>query len=79
MANKITEENGAQPENFVFGKANYRLMIISIAVVVIGFVLMIGDTNIYDFRKTVLAPVVVLAGFALGFFAILKKSRTNTQ
>lgn len=58
---------------FVFGKSNYRLMLISIAVVTLGFILMIGDTDIYDFRKTILAPIVVLVGFAIGFFAILKK------
>lgn len=50
-------------------------MLISIAVVVIGFVLMAGDTDIYDFRKTVLAPIVVLIGFTIGFFAILKKRK----
>ncbi len=59
---------------FVFGKANYRLMLLSIAVVALGFILMIGDTDIYDFRKIVLAPAVVLIGFGIGFFAILKKS-----
>ncbi|HEY0054884.1 MAG TPA: DUF3098 domain-containing protein [Pedobacter sp.] len=59
--------------NFVFGKSNYRLLLISIAVVVLGFILMIGESDIYDFRKIVLAPIVVLAGFVIGFFAILKK------
>ena len=59
---------------FVFGRSNYRLMLISIAVVVLGFILMIGDTDIYEFRKIVLAPLVVLIGFGIGFFAILKKS-----
>jgi hypothetical protein len=61
------------PVQFVFGKSNYTLMLISIAVVALGFILMIGDTDIYDFRKIVLAPIVVLIGFAIGFFAILKK------
>lgn len=61
------------PVQFVFGKSNYRLMLISIAVVALGFILMIGDTDIYDFRKIVLAPIIVLIGFAIGFFAILKK------
>ena len=63
------------PVQFVFGKENYRLLLISIAVVALGFILMIGETNIYDFRKIVLAPIVVLIGFAIGFFAILKKSK----
>jgi hypothetical protein len=34
---------------------------------------MIGSTDIYDFRKIVLAPLVVLIGFGIGFYAILKK------
>lgn len=58
---------------FVFGKANYRLMLLSIGLVILGFILMIGETDIYDFRKTVLAPIVVLLGFGIGFYAILKK------
>ena len=60
-------------EGFVFSKNNYRLMVLSIIVVFFGFMLMIGDTNIYEFRKIVLAPIVVLIGFAIGFVAILKK------
>jgi hypothetical protein len=35
---------------------------------------MSGDTDIYNFTKIILAPIVVLIGFALGFYAILKKS-----
>lgn len=77
MAQKNIENTDAQPAAFVFGRANYRLMLISIAVVILGFILMVGETDIYDFRKTVLAPIVVLAGFALGFFAILKKHRSS--
>lgn len=74
MVQKPAKPTETKPINFVFGKSNYRLLLISIAIVVLGFILMIGDTDIYDFRKTVLAPIVVLSGFALGFVAILKKS-----
>lgn len=77
MTQKNIENSDNSNENFVFGKVNYRLMLISIALVALGFILMIGETDIYDFRKTVIAPVVVLSGFGLGFFAILKKHRTN--
>ena len=76
MAQKnIPSETKQEP--FVFGKNNYRLMISSIVIVIIGFILMIGDTDIYSFRKIILAPIVVLAGFALGFYAILKKPVPN--
>lgn len=58
----------------VFTKKNYQLLLISIAIVVVGFILMMGTTgNIYDFRRTLLAPLVVLFGFAFGIYAILKK------
>lgn len=57
----------------VFTKKNYQLLIISIAIVILGFVLMMGKTDIYDFRKTLLAPMVVLFGFGFGIYAILKK------
>lgn len=75
MAQKKSTSTATEstPIQFVFGKSNYRLMLISIAVVALGFILMIGDTDIYDFRKIVLAPIVVLIGFGIGFFAILKK------
>ncbi len=73
MAQKNTPIKESPQEDFVFGKNNYRLMLLSIIVVVFGFMLMIGDTDIYEFRKIVLAPIVVLAGFAIGFIAILKK------
>ncbi len=63
-----------KPE-FVFGKKNYTIMIIAMAIIVIGFVLMVGRTDIYDFRKTTLAPFVVLLGFGVGVFAIMKKAK----
>ena len=65
------------PIKFVFDQSNYRFFIISIAVVAFGFILMSGTTDIYSTTKIVLAPIVVLAGFALGFFAILKKPSAN--
>jgi hypothetical protein len=67
------KEGNTTPVKFVFDKSNYRLFIISIAVVILGFILMSGTTDIYSNTKIVVAPVVVLAGFALGFYAILKK------
>ncbi|MFD2286010.1 DUF3098 domain-containing protein [Pedobacter petrophilus] len=58
----------------VFTGKNYRLLLISIGIVALGFILMMGTTgDIYDFRRTLLAPIVVLSGFAFGIYAILKK------
>lgn len=73
MAFKKTTQTTNTQVQFVFGKSNYRIMLASIAVIVLGFILMMGDKDIYDFRKTVIAPIVVLAGFGIAFVSILKK------
>jgi hypothetical protein len=37
---------------------------------------MYGKEDIYDFRKTTLAPIVVIAGFVIQIVAIMKKSKS---
>lgn len=74
LEKKVTPINKESKSELVFTKKNYQLLLISIAIVVVGFILMMGTTgDIYDFRRTLLAPMVVLAGFAFGIYAILKK------
>lgn len=74
MSKKPTPSaEGQDTGGLLFNRKNYRLMLIGLAVTILGFALMYGKTDIYDFHKTVLAPIVVLAGFAVQFFAILKK------
>ncbi len=67
---------------FALQSHNYKLMLIGIGVVVIGFLLMIGggseDPNVFNeevfsFRRITLAPITVLIGYAVIFYAILKK------
>lgn len=75
MAEKqSTPVKQAEKTELVFNKKNYQLLLISIGIVVLGFILMIGkEGDIYDTRRTLLAPMVVLFGFAFGIYAILKK------
>jgi len=68
-----------QKATFVFGKLNYQLMLLSIAIVILGFILMAGKTDIYSFTKITLAPIVVVAGFALGIVAILKNPNKENK
>ena len=67
---------------FVFGKRNYRFMIIGIIFIALGFILMSGggsdDPNIfneeiYSFRRIRIAPLIVIIGFAIEIYAILTK------
>lgn len=67
-----------------FGRENFILMAVGFAIIIIGYILMSGDTNIYSFRKITLAPLVVMAGYALEVYAILKtpssrKSEAESQ
>jgi len=74
MAEKNTHPAKQEQTEMVFSKKNYRLLLISMAIVVIGFLLMIGkEGDIYDTRRTLIAPMVVLLGFGFGVYAILKK------
>ena len=84
MAQKYTRPSSAKASstdhqlvNFIYDKSNYRLLVISVAIVALGFVLMAGTTDIYSSTKIILAPIVVLAGFGLGFVALLKKPGTK--
>ena len=67
---------------FIFGKKNYLIMGIGLAVIAIGFILMSGggsdnpavfDASIFNFRRIHLAPALVLLGFDIEIYAILVK------
>ncbi|MCK9218729.1 MAG: DUF3098 domain-containing protein [Bacteroidales bacterium] len=69
---------------FAFGKENYRLMFIGLALILIGFLLMIGggsddptkfNPEIFSFRRITLAPILILAGYVVEIFAIMKKPK----
>ncbi len=71
-------------ETFLFEKKNYRLMLIGLAVIALGFILMAGggsdDPNvfneeIYNFQRIRLAPTLVLIGLAIEVYAILAKGK----
>ncbi|MFT5834291.1 MAG: hypothetical protein ACI97N_001929 [Cognaticolwellia sp.] len=78
-----TVSTTARAEDMIFGKQNYILMGAGLGLVIIGFLLMSGGSQaadswnpdeIYSFRRTVLAPIVILAGLVVEIFAIFKKS-----
>ncbi|SEN79588.1 PEP-CTERM protein-sorting domain-containing protein [bacterium A37T11] len=77
MAQEFKYKNTQEPkkEQLVFGKMNYQLFLASIGVVILGFILMSGTTDIYSFTKITLAPIIVVGGFILGIVAILTKRK----
>jgi len=82
MAKKETD----QKFQFALGKENYILLAIGFAIIIIGFLLMIGgrseDPNVFNeeifsFRRITLAPIIVLFGFIFEIFAIMKKPKSD--
>lgn len=66
--------------DFVFGRKNYKFMLIGLGCIALGFILMGGggsdDPNvfnpeIFNWRRIRLAPTLVLLGFAFEIYAIL--------
>ena len=79
MKNK--EEN---KHEFLFEKVNYKILLIGIGVIALGFLLMSGggsdDPNvfneeIFNFRRIRLAPTTVLIGFGITIYAIVKNPK----
>ncbi|CAL2077406.1 DUF3098 domain-containing protein [Tenacibaculum sp. 190524A02b] len=67
-------------QEFLFGKRNYLIMLIGIAVIALGFILMAGggsdnpnvfNPEIYGWRRIRLAPTLVIIGLGIEIYAIL--------
>lgn len=76
-------ENNNKPE-FLFSSLNYKILLIGLAIIALGFILMSGggseDPNVFNkeifsFRRIRLAPTVVLIGFGVTIYSILKKAK----
>jgi hypothetical protein len=72
----------------LFDRTKYTLLVVGLVAIAFGFLLMMGggskDPNefsdaIFSFRRITLAPIVVLAGFGLQIYAILKKNSNASQ
>ncbi|WP_428231139.1 DUF3098 domain-containing protein [Flavobacterium sp.] len=73
-----------QKQEFLFDGINYKILLIGIGVIALGFILMSGggskDPNIFNedvfnFRRIRLAPTTVLIGFGITIYSIFKKSK----
>lgn len=73
----------AAPQEMIFTMQNYLIMGVGIVVIAIGLILMSGgsmpspdvwdESIIYGFRRTVLAPILILGGLAIEIYGIFKK------
>ena len=84
---KTKAKNNETAENqkvMPFGKMNYILVIVGIALIALGFILMIGggssdpdvfNEQMFNTRRLTVAPILVLAGFVVEIVAIFWKGK----
>lgn len=72
---------------FVFDRKNYRLMLIGLGLMLIGYILMVGggsdDPNVFayslfDFQRITLSPLLIIAGLIVEIFAIMARPKKET-
>ncbi|HEY0046133.1 MAG TPA: DUF3098 domain-containing protein [Flavobacterium sp.] len=80
----MSKDNEQQNQEFLFEGVNYKILLIGIVVIALGFILMSGggsdDPNvfnpeIFNFRRIRLAPMIVLIGFGVTIYSIIKNPK----
>ena len=83
---KRKEQNELHRSSFIFKKKNYKVMLIGLGVIALGFIMMSGggsddptvfNPEIYNWRRIRLAPALVLIGFGIEVYAILLNPDKN--
>ncbi len=79
------QEGTQKGDDMLFDWSNYKWMLVGVALLVVGFVLMAGGGSdnpevfnyeeIFSWRRIGLAPIVVLSGFGVVGYAIMKKRK----
>ena len=72
--------------DFAFGRMNYILLAIGMAVIILGFILMSGsgssettfDPDIFSVRRVKLAPAVCFLGFIFMMYGIMHKPKVKS-
>jgi hypothetical protein len=69
----------------LFGKENYMMMLGGLVIMAIGFFLMAGgksadpkvfnDNEVYSTTRITIAPLLIIAGFIIEVFAIMRKPK----
>ena len=69
-------------ELFAFHKENYKFLFLGLILLALGFILMIGggsddpnvfSNSIFDSQRLTIAPLLLIVGFAIEVWAVLKK------
>jgi hypothetical protein len=79
MKKKIEKQSALGMADLPLGISNYKMMIIGLVIIVLGFILMITKTNIYSFRAIGLADIIVVSGFVFEIYAIMSRPKESNK
>lgn len=78
-------KNNEQKPEFLFHKENYKILLIGIVIIALGFILMAGggsddpkvfnEEALFSFRRIRLAPTLVIIGIVVLIYSIFKKAK----
>ncbi|MDR1887171.1 MAG: DUF3098 domain-containing protein [Prevotellaceae bacterium] len=90
MAKKVLKsgkDETAQKVDFAIPKENYKLILIGLGIIILGFILMVGggsdnpdefnEEALFSFRRVSLSSILVIFGFAFEVYAIMKKPKSD--
>ena len=88
MAKEITKKETVEKiedqKVMPFGKQNYIIVLIGLALLALGFILMLGggsndpdvfNEQMFNFRRITLSTILILAGFVVEIVAIFWRSK----
>ncbi|NCA84783.1 MAG: DUF3098 domain-containing protein [Clostridia bacterium] len=70
--------------NFAFDRDNYKWLLIGLAFLLVGYLVMIGggsddpdvfNDNMFNFQRLTLSPILLIIGYLVAIYAIMKKPR----
>jgi hypothetical protein len=88
LDSKSPKSNTQGTTPFAFAANNYRLLLIGIGILILGYALMVGggsddpevfSEEIFSTRRITIAPIVVLIGYGAIFYAILKQPKPTEK
>ena len=89
MQSEHSTKGNSDKQTFLFDKGNYIWMLGGVVIILIGLFLMAGGKNpdpnkfdydvIYSTARVTIAPILILIGFAVEIYAIMKKPAIAEQ
>ena len=72
---------------FAFDARNYKLLLLGLAINILGFILMIGGASedpaqfnadeLFSETRITVAPILIVVGYVIVFYSIMKKNKEN--